>query len=196
MLELRGKGNKRLAAWSELYEALPMLRELEAGVHAARSASDPLQLGRGEQTTEAWLSGLDRRFRGDTQYRCPAVATDQLAGVLANTANRCDVRAGAAFALLAGDPAAGAAVVRPLLNAGSPPLLSAVCAMLSPGIVDDESLVEARRYLTREARSAIDSFAKRSERPRFRVAEDPPADDVVEVEADSEASPHASERRV
>lgn len=195
-LELRGKGNKRLAAWSQPHEALPMLRELEAGVHAARSASDPLQLGRGELTTEAWLSSLDRRFRGDSQYRCPAIAADQLAGALGNTANRCDVRAGAAFALLASDPAAGTAIVRNLLNASSPPLLSAVCAMLSPGIADDESLAEARRYLTREERAAIDSFAKRSARPRFRVAIEPPADEAVEIEAEAGASPHASERRV
>lgn len=195
-LELKGKANKRLAAWSQPHEALPMLHEMEAGVHAARSASDPLQLGRSELTTEAWLSGLDRRFRCDTQYRSPAVAAELLAGVLGNTANRSDVRAGAAFALLASDPAAGAAIVRPLLNASSPPLLSAVCAMLSPGILDDENLSEARRYLTREERSAIESFAKRSARPRFRVAVEPSTDEAVEIEAEAEASPHASERRV
>jgi len=191
VIELIGKGGKRLAAWCQPQNALPMLRELESGVHAARQASDPLRLGRGEMTTEAWLSDLECRFRGAQQYRRQALSIGPLVSALGDKRNRADVRAGAAFVLLSAYPQEGLQLVRSRLSDNSAPLLIAVASLLSPGIVDDECLSEARHYLSPDERAAIESLAGRRARRRCRVAVDLPAGEPAQIDTGSDAGPDA-----
>jgi hypothetical protein len=115
---------------------------------------------RGERTLDAWLAeldGLGRKAR-DTSYRGAGIDDQGLLAVLRARRRPPDLRAAAAYTLLAtGSPALRRAV-RARLGAASPPLVLAL-ASLAPGeraVVRPADLAGARPFLSDEDRLSLE----------------------------------------
>lgn len=107
--------------------------QIDAAVAAQQHPST--ELGRGARTIEQWLADLDQRLRAASAgpYRGQPWDWDRTVELFRNERNPTDVRAGAAWALLASGDRAHRAMVLAALQPSLPPLVAAVCALAEAG---------------------------------------------------------------
>jgi hypothetical protein len=146
-----------------LYEAKDLIARFNRCSRAADPRVPPAlePFVRGEKTLDAWRAELDGLVRNahDTGYRGAGIDDQALLSVLRDRRRLPDLRAAAAYTLLATKSPALCAAVKKRLGAAAPPLVLAL-ASLAPGgagVVRPADLAGALPFLSDEDRLALRS---------------------------------------